>query len=288
MALLRRPDGTYAAHHRVPGGGRRIGRSESADFLHWQGSRIVLEPGPGDPPQFQMYGMGAALYGDYEIGTLWDYHTDASDTGRGKANGYQESEFTYSRSGLAWHRPLHGAPFIPHGQPGAWDSGNLQAASAPVFLKDEIRYYYAASDVRHSRRWELLPGSFGIGLARVRPDRFIALHAGVVPAEASTRLFQLSAPGVCINADVEPGGSVQIELLDADARPLPGFEMANCLPITGDALDHPVRWSGDPDPTPMLGRPMRWRLRATKARVYSVWMPDGDPTPRYDRFRSAF
>ena len=126
-SCARRRRRRYAAHHRVPGGGRRIGRSESPDFIHWQGGRMVLEPGPGDPPQFQMYGMGATAYGDYEIGTLWDYHTDPEDTGRGKMRGYQEAEFTYSRTGFAWHRAVPRQPFIPHGQPGTWEPGNLQA-----------------------------------------------------------------------------------------------------------------------------------------------------------------
>jgi hypothetical protein len=288
MAFLRRPDGTYAAHHRVPGGGRRIGRSESSDFIHWQPWRIVLEPGPGDPPQFQMYGMGSTMYGNYEIGTLWDYYTDLTDVSRGKMCGFQETEFTYSRNGTAWHRPTPRQPFIPHGQPGDWESGNLQAASAPVFLDDEIRYYYAASNVRHTRRWELIEGSYGIGMASIKPDRFIALTAGPAPAEAYTRTFQLQAPEIRINADVSADGVIQMELQDSDCRPIPGFEMAQCLPISGDSLGHLVIWQGNPDPTAIVGQPIRWRMRATRAKIYSVWMPNGEAEVRYDRFQSAF
>jgi hypothetical protein len=79
-----------------------------------------------------------------------------------------------------------------------------------------------------------------------------------------------------------------VELLDGECRPIPGFEMAACLPITGDSLAHPVRWQGDPDPAPTLNQYIRWRLRATRARIYSLWMPNGDAAPRYDRFVSAF
>lgn len=288
MALLRRPDGTYAAHHRVPKGGRRIGRSESPDFIHWQGGRIVMEPGPGDPPQFQMYGMGSAMYGDLELGTLWDYRTDLGDPGRGKMNGYQETELSYSRNGLSWHRPAQGQPFIPHGGPGEWDSGNLQCASAPVFLPDEIRYYYAASTVRHSSRWELKPARYGVGLARMRPDRFVALVAGDVPATVYTRASTVQAPEIRINAEVASGGQVQMELLDADCKVIPGFELSACVPITGESLGHVVSWRGAPDAGQIINRPIRWRLQATHAKVYSIWMPNGDTQPRYDRFQSAF
>ena len=93
MSLHRRHAGTYVPHHRVAkdldrGFIRRIGRSESSDFLNWHGWRVVLEPGPGDPAQFQMYGMGVTMYGDYEIGTLYAYHTDLEDTSPNKMRGY--------------------------------------------------------------------------------------------------------------------------------------------------------------------------------------------------------
>ena len=286
MSLHRRPDGTYAAHHRVPGGGRRIGRSESADFLDWHGGRIVLEPGPGDPPQFQVYGLGVTMYGDYEIGTLWAYHTDIEDTGASKMRGHQEAEFTYSRNGLAWHRAAQGEAFIPHGQAGDWDSGNLQCASAPVYLDDEIRYYFAGSTVYHQNRWELLPSRFGIGMASLKPDRFIALVAEDEPASMCTRRFSLRSPEVYVNADVAEGGSVRLELLDADYNPVPGYGMDDCAPVRGDSTAHRVRWQGQPDASAIVNKPIRWRLSATGAKVYSVWMPDGEATTCYHQFRS--
>ena len=293
MSLLRRPDGIYAAHHRVDKGARsnpadrRIGRSESADFVDWHGGRVVLEPGPGDPPQFEMYGMGVAMYGDYEIGTLWAYHTDLEDTSTGKAVGNQEAELTYSRSGWAWHRAMQGQAFIPRGDIGSWDSGNLQCATAPVFLKDEIRYYFAGTDLRHARRWEEAgTGRFGVGTAALKPDRFIALAAGERTATAYTRCFTLSSPEVYVNAHVHKDGQIRLEVLDQVCRPIEGFEMRMCLPIGGDSLSHAVRWEGQPDLSRIVDRPIRWRLNATRARVYSVWMPDGESGSCYHRFHS--
>jgi hypothetical protein len=286
MSLVRRLDGSYAAHHRVPGGGRRIGRSESTDFIDWRGGRIVLEPGPGDPCQYQMYGMGDSMYGDYEIGTLWNYATDLDDMGRAHMNGRQQAEFVYSRSGLAWHRAAPHELFIPAGAAGDWDSGNVQCASAPVFLDNEIRYYYASSPVRHSMRWELQPGRFGIGCASTKPDRFVALAAGSEPATLVTRQFIVRSPEIYVNADIAPTGHVRLELLDADGQTLPAFELDACMPLAGDEINHRVRWHGQPDPQRMLNRPIRLRLRAENARVFSVWMPDGDSTVQYNRFQS--
>jgi hypothetical protein len=291
MSLHRRPDGTYAAHLRVAKVPdrtfiRRIGRSESTDFVNWSSVRVVLEPGPGDPAQFQMYGMGATMYGDYEIGTVWAYHTDLEDTSPNKMGGNQEAELTYSRRGTAWHRAMQGQAFIPHGDESDWDSGNVQCASAPVFLDNEIRYYFASSNVRHDSYWEKKPGRFGIGMASLKPDRFIALVAGDEPAEMYTRRFSLKSPEVYVNADIATDGAVRLELLDEESRPLPGFELSRCVPLTGDSLSHSVHWEGEPNLSEILNRPIRWRLQATHARVYAVWMPDGEAEISYHRFRS--
>jgi hypothetical protein len=235
-----------------------------------------------------MYGMGVTPYGDYEIGTLWAYHTDLDDTRPIKMRGYQEAEFTYSRNGIAWHRAAQGQAFIPHGQAESWDAGNLQCASAPVFLQDEIRYYFAASNVRHDHWWELKPGRFGIGMASLQPDRFIAQVAGDEPATIYTRQFTLRSPEVYVNADVADGGQVRLALLDGDCQPIPGYGSDDCLPVQGNSSAHRVRWRGEPETSAILERPIRWRLSATRAKVYSVWAPNGEEQASYHRFQSSW
>ena len=181
---------------------------------------------------------------------------------------------------------MQGQAFILHGDETDWDSGNLQWNSAPVFLDDEIRYYYAASNIRHVSRWEEQPGRFGVGIASLKPDRFIALVTGDQPAVVYMRRFSIKSPEVYVNANVARDGAVRLELLDEESQPLPGFELSRCAPITGDSLLHSVRWEGEPDLTEIVGRPIRWRLHATHARVYAVWMTDGETESSYHRFRS--
>ncbi|NLG49178.1 MAG: hypothetical protein GX552_03580 [Chloroflexi bacterium] len=271
MGFLRAPDGRYVIYHRVSGYGRRVFRSESWDFVHWSGEpRMVLEPDAGDPPQVQFYGMGATAYGDLELGTLWIYHTDADDTDRHKAKGYQDAELTYARSGYAWHRAAQGTPFIPHGGPEDWDCGNLQCASAPVLLEDEIRYYYMGTTMRHQRHWELEPQRAGLGLATIKPDRFVGLHAGEAPASLLTTSALLPSADIRVNAATTPGGWVRVELLDIDAQPIPGYTLDDCAPITGDGTALPVRWRGAGQVTPPIGQPLRLRVQAQRARLYAL------------------
>ena len=285
MGFLRAPDGRYVAYHRFAGFGRRVFRSESHDFRYWTGEpRMVLEPDADDPTQTQFYGMGATAYGPYEIGTLWMYHTEESDSGGGKMRGYQEAELTYARSGYAWHRAAQGTPFIPHGGPDDWDRGNLQCASAPVFLDDEIRYYYMGTNMFHQNHWELEPQTAGIGMASLQPDRFFALAAGDEPAALVTVAWQTTDPRLFVNAAGEADGWLKVEVLEADNRPIPGLGLADCEPVTGDRTDHPVRWRGGAGlPT---DRPIRLKVAARNARLYSLFVVEPDETPCYHKFRS--
>lgn len=187
-----------------------------------------------------------------------------------KMNGYQEAELTYTRSGYAWHRAAQGVSFIPHGDKGLWDQGNLQCASSPVYLDDEIRYYYVGTDMFHKRQWELEPQHAGLGMASIKPDRFIALTADDEIAELITVSFKLSSREVFINARTGKNGWVRVEMLDDNAKLIKGFAETDCEPITGDSISHIVHWhSANWDAIP-AGKLIRLRIRARNARVYSL------------------
>lgn len=290
MGLFRAVDGRYVAFHRVHGYGRRVFRSESWDFRHWSGEpRMVLEPGPLDGCQVQFYGFGATTYGSYEIGTLWIFHTDSDELGFGKMNGWQDAELTVARSGYAVHRVAAGTPFIPHGAAEAWDCGNLQCASQPLLLDDEMRWYYAGTTMRHMRHWELQPQNAGLGMARLKPDRFVALEAGASGADLLTVEFHLRSPHLFINAATARDGWVKAEILDAQAQPLAGFGLDDGKPFAGDAVMHPLVWRGSAavDPAALMAKPVRIRIAARHARLYAIANTDPGETPVYHRFQAV-
>jgi len=283
MGLLRTPNGRYAAYHRLHGLGRRVCRSESYDFLYWTSEpRMVMEPDAGDPTQIQFYGMGAAAYGSYEIGTLWIFHTDPDEYIDWKPGGYQEAELTYARSGYAWHRAAQGTPFIPHGGPGDWDCGNLQCASQPVFLDDEIRYYFVGTNMRHCPHWELEPQRAGVGVATLKPDRFVALVAGAEPAELRTCAFTLASADLFVNASTGPGGWVRLGIEDETAKTIEGLAPSDAIPLAGDSTAHRVRWRTNSSLP--VGKPVRFHLSAREARIYSIYVVAPGEKPAYYRF----
>lgn len=288
MALWRAPDGRYAVLHRLAGYGRRVFRSESWDFRYWSGEpRMVMEPDAGDPTQIQFYGMGATAYGTYEIGTLWMFHTDPDEMAGGKSKGYQEAELTYARGGYAWHRAAQGTPFIPHGETGSWEQGNLQCASAPVYLDDEIRYYYAGSTMLHQRSWELQPQRAGLGMASMKPDRWIALATEDEPAELLTIGFGLRSAHLFVNAKTASDGWVKVELCDMRGEAVPGFAEKNCVPVTSDGTAIPVHWKSDGTATWPVGQPVRIRIKAKNASVYSIFSCEPDEARTYWEFTAV-
>jgi len=201
--------------------------------------------------------------------------------------GYQEAELTYARHGHAWHRAAPTQAFIPHGGPEDWDRGNLQCASQPVFLDDEIRYYYMGTTARHTSRWELTPQVAGLGMASTRPDRFVAMVAGPERGELLSVIFRLPSARVFVNAEVGAGGEVRVELTDPTGAPIESCGLADCDPLSGDATDHRVTWRGS-GAVAAVGQPVRVRLQARDARVYSISAPEPDETPDYRDFTAAW
>jgi hypothetical protein len=286
LGFFRACAGRYVVYHRVWGHGRRVFRSESWDFRHWSAEpRLVFEPDAGDPTNIQFYGLGAAPYGPYELGTLWIYHTDEGDLDIAKMGGIQQPELAYARSGYAWHRAAQGHPFLPNGPAGAWDSGNLQCASMPLYLQHEIRYYYAGTRARHQRRWEAARLPAGLGLATLTPDRFVSLDAGDEEAELLTAAFPLPSASLLVNACTADDGWLRVGLLTASGQPLPGLSPEDCVPLRGDSTAHPVRFAGS-EILP-VGQWVRLLVRARRARLYSLGSPAAGEQPLYYRFEEG-
>ncbi len=264
MGLCRLQDGRYLATYRLRGEGRRTYMSESWDFVFWSEPRLIYESDASDPPGTQVYGFGVAPYGGYLLGTPWLYHMDADDWRT--MNGWQETELAYARNQTCWHRLVPGRPFLQGAVTGTWESGNLQMSSMPIYLENEIRYYYAATNRRHSKHWELEPQSAGLGMAILRPDGFVSLDAGETEAFFQTRAIRLSSGTLRLNAVTGADGYVAVSILDTDRKPLPGVQE---LPVfSGDSINHVIRLGFVPE------EPVIVMLRAKNASVYAVAFDD--------------
>ena len=241
---------------RAPGWGRIVGRTESADFLHWTKAVEALRSLPEESVHRQVYAMPVFRYANVYLGLAMMFDTDT---------GVVDCELTWSPDTVRWERVCPRTPLIPRGPQGSYDSGCIYAAAYPVSYQGELRLYYAGSNGTH--------GSWRDGffcLARLRPDGF----AGLEPAEPGTKGTVITQPLRCsgkqlrVSADAA-GGSMRVGILDDDR-----FRLERCEPVRADVTDAPVRWRGGQSLVPLKGRDIRLQVELRSAKLYSLGFSD--------------
>jgi len=62
---------------------------------------------------------------------------------------------------------------------------------------------------------------------------------------------------------------VAVEIQDAAGKPLPGFALADCQPITYDSIDKVMTWKQGGDVSALAGKAVRLRWVLKDADVFS-------------------
>ena len=280
IGLYRDPKtGLYQSSFRTDAPDRRVWRSESEDFLHWTRPLLAMEPDANDPAQTQFYGMQMTPYGNYVMGWLSMFNTWETDFKWSKMDGTMDVELTYSRDGYCWHRLGQGTRFIPLGEEGSWDGQMLIPATSPIFLENEIRFYYAGTPHHHRPPYINL-GKECIGAASLRPDGFLALHVDEEWGELLTRPVAVHEAPILVNADASRG-QIRVEICEESGQPIEGFQLKDCRPIQENGIALPVQWASGADVSRVVRRSIRLRVRAHRADLYSVSLPNGTTSLRY-------
>ncbi len=68
---------------------------------------------------------------------------------------------------------------------------------------------------------------------------------------------------------ISPGGSLRIELQDADGEPLAGYSLNDCDRLHGDEIEKTVTWKGRANLTEIKGKPIRMLFALRHANLYS-------------------
>jgi len=228
---------------------RQVGRTESEDFLHWTKAEVALE---GLEQHLQTYAMPVFRYTDVYLGLVMIFNTKTDRT---------HSELTWSPDTKQWHRIEPGTPLIPNSpNKGDYDWGCAYAAANPVFLNDEIRLYYGASNGPHTG-WR---DGF-LALATLRPDGFAGYKSSVdgKPGTITTRPVQCTGKTLRVSADAK-SGSLRVGVLDAE-----GFGLGDCQSITSDVTDGVVCWTSENDLSPLVGKEIRLLFELKSAIVYA-------------------
>jgi hypothetical protein len=200
-----------------------------------------------------------------------------------------QTQFMWSRDGLAWERLPDRPPFIANGSPGEWDEGWV-AVTALIPDGDRIRIYYSACNLPQSE--DLLPRVRGTGLAFIQRDRFVGQQAGPEGGYLLTREFVLEGDRLEINCRTqvarppcqEMAGLIKAEILERPAttqgepKPVSGFAMEDCDPVAvRDDLQLVLTWKGSSDLSALRGRSVYIRFFIRNATLYTFRIAAATP-----------
>lgn len=241
---------------------RAIIRTESKDFIHWSMPQLIIVPDDGDSGQIH----GASvfyLHGVY-LATLQRLDLGGFDRG---GTGNMPAELALSRDGINWNRSFQDEMFLPvTGDGETFDAGCLWTSSTPIYLPEEIRFYYGAYPGWNS---DLENDSTGIGLAILPRDRFAAIEPTDAIAQVTLKSIELrNVKRITINADATDG-DVRVELLTAEGYRVAGYTRDQSVIITGNSFRHPVNWEGKMVADLAAGR-YQLRLHLKNARLFAL------------------
>ncbi|MCA9110831.1 MAG: hypothetical protein KDA52_12835, partial [Planctomycetaceae bacterium] len=99
-------------------------------------------------------------------------------------------------------------------------------------------------------------------------------HAGTDGGQLTTKPLTFSGSKLVINYTVGEGGSVQVELLQEDGTPYPGYDLAAAPSLTGDEIVQAVTWTGKDNVSELKGKPVQIRFHLKNADLYSLRFQD--------------
>jgi hypothetical protein len=200
-------------------GNRKIARTESIDSVTWKKSETIME----GTPQNQLHDMVIFTDGGIYLGLLGCMNYPSKKTRNGVR---QHIELAWSPDSYKWHRINPGTPFISNSKSNNNEYGKTPYdwgcvfPSAPVFVDDEIRIYYGASD------WYFFDWrKGGLALATLDKNRWAGYEAvnNTEPAVVTTVPMSLSSK-IFISADVQAQGSVNVGILDENGKKVIKFQ----------------------------------------------------------------
>jgi hypothetical protein len=103
----------------------------------------------------------------------------------------------------------------------------------------------------------------------MRIDGFVSVHAGIKEGSITTKLIKFEGKELEINYSTSAAGSVKVELLDADGKPIPGFSKEEAGEIIGNEIKRIVTWKNNPFLSAVSGLPVRLKFYLKDADLFS-------------------
>lgn len=211
-----------------------MGRTQSADFIHWARPELILTPDDNDPSYVEFHTSPVFFYNDC-------YFSCLQILNRGDRGGVIDIELALSRDGFQWQRPFRRPFFLGKSLGSQFDSISLFTNATPVVLDDEIRFYYGgySQGATSGDDYQIVSG---IGLATLPRDRFAGLGPQQNVGQITFKPVNLKEfNSISVNGNAA-AGRIWCEVLSADGFRLPGFTCEEAWPLSGDSQRHKVGW----------------------------------------------
>ena len=224
---------------------RSVSRATSEDFLHW------TDPVPLNP-NFTGEHLYTTLTHPYfrapqiYIALPTRFHPE-----RGSST---DILFMTARGDRPYDRTFREAFIRPGLDPARWGNRSNYAALNVVQTGPEEMSIYTTP----FRRFTL------------RLDGFASVHGGADAGELVTKPFTFAGAELSLNYATSAGGSVRLEIRDAQGRPIPGFALQEHDTLVGDTLDQVVSWKKNRNLAPLAGKVVRLRFVLQEADVFSL------------------
>jgi len=217
----------------------------------------------------QLYNHDAVAYESLMLGlfSIWQGPPN-SECARLKIQKRNELLIGFSRDGFHWYRPDRTRFLGVNPTEGAWNWGNVQSAGGCCLVVRDKLHFYVSGRMLGDRFWD---GNCHTGLATMRRDGFASLDALEEPGVLTTRPVEFTGKYLFVNVNT-PDGELRVEILDKDEKPVEGFTLSECRPVSTDSTIQQVLWKSGADLSPVAGKPVRFRFHLRQGSLYSFWV----------------
>ena len=250
-------------------GYRDMATRTSPDFIHWTPGPMELQWFDwGVPPDQHVYTSPTLAY--FRAPHIFLGFANRLVGGRVWVEEHPEHEisdaiFMSSRDGLHFDRSFMEGWIRPGLDPNkeSWIHGNTSPAWGILQTGPEELSVYWVDHYQLAYISQLQRGT-------LRLDGFVSMHAKYGGGEFTTKPLSFTGRELVMNFSTSAVGSVRVEIQDQAANPIPGFTLADCPEIYGDAIEQAVKWAGGSDVSALAGQVVRLRFVMKDADLYAI------------------
>lgn len=266
----------YLCYFRIWEGVRRIGRTESSDFVTWSDPVLMRQMTGGQPspeeelytnqtdPYFRAPQLYVAVAARFVPGrqAISDEDAKALKVAKGFEKDVSDAVLMTTRGGSVYDRTYLSSFIRPGIGARHWVSRNNYPAlgivqTGPTEMSLYVNQDYA-QPTAHLNRYSL------------RLDGFASVQAPYAGGELLTKPLKFAGDRLELNFSTSAAGSIRVEIQDESGKSIGGFAAGECVEIVGNEIARVVRWKTGTDVSKLAGKTVRLRFVMKDADLYAL------------------